>query len=595
MRTFCHIFFSALLVYCTLSGSPGASFSRNLLISYDPHDSITDCNGCHINHLAPAAAITLLGGNANLCMSCHNPAGVAYLKPFDNTMKATPGLSGTSHSWNRPAVNTAFEADTPSNVEMANRVMSDSIVCSTCHNQHDNANQPYLRGYATANELCTDCHSPRNVGIYIDDTVNNKGSHPVGRTYPVSDPRFNSTPLDSVILISGKVECTSCHKVHYSPIDNGYILRQANDNALCTSCHTYGTHNGQSCLTCHTAHNTNKANIFIIRNNVTTPNSGNKTVSFMARTGINSFADGDSVFTGICEVCHTSTAYHRNDGSAITMHREGNKCTDCHPHSNSFSPPSCGDASCHPVTGGAWGSEGAHPTHVQRYSFPCSTCHFERGTLTQYHVDGTIDINFDPAGLATRNGLDTNIPSFDPGTKMCSNVYCHSNGRTAYRGTDGTYTWSATIGPQTATYVPTPDWTSGTFTVCNSTACHDALSTWGTLSSPYTVSPAGPVPTGATNYQPNSGAHRSNAHTDNDQGWCVATPSWNRVNCFWCHNADGAICDGPNYEGTYGTAFHVDGQTYFKPLKWPNGTMGEWNERAYDGSTAHCANASSCW
>ena len=40
-----------------------------------------------------------------------------------------------------------------------------------------------------------------------------------------------------------------------------------------------------------------------------------KTVKFFDQTGAKSFADGDTTYNGVCEVCHTQTTYHRNDGS----------------------------------------------------------------------------------------------------------------------------------------------------------------------------------------------------------------------------------------------------------------------------------------
>lgn len=56
------------------------------------------------------------------------------------------------------------------------------------------------------------------------------------------------------------------------------------------------------CLDCHQIHNTDKTNIYIIKNTITTPNSGDKTVVFTAETGTNSFADGDVTYDGFCEL-----------------------------------------------------------------------------------------------------------------------------------------------------------------------------------------------------------------------------------------------------------------------------------------------------
>jgi predicted CXXCH cytochrome family protein len=57
------------------------------------------------------------------------------------------------------------------------------------------------------------------------------------------------------------------------------------------------------------------------------------------------FADGNTTYDGICEVCHTMTTYYRNDGSGAA-HRlystgehsggPGSDCVACHSHANNF-------------------------------------------------------------------------------------------------------------------------------------------------------------------------------------------------------------------------------------------------------------------
>ena len=46
----------------------------------------------------------------------------------------------------------------------------------------------------------------------------------------------------------------------------------------------------------------------------TFPKIGSKLVKFIRPSGPNSFADGDALYDGICEVCHTQTKYHQNGG-----------------------------------------------------------------------------------------------------------------------------------------------------------------------------------------------------------------------------------------------------------------------------------------
>ncbi len=104
-------------------------------------------------------------------------------------------------------------------------------------------------------------------------------------------------------------------------------------------------------------HNANP--LALIAKEITTPNSGVRQVVFTAWEGPNSFADGDDVYDGLCEVCHTTTKYHRNNPSGDHTHYAGMNCTVCHPHSNKFMP-----------------TFGPHPEPIN----DCSNCHLNPQT-----------------------------------------------------------------------------------------------------------------------------------------------------------------------------------------------------------------------
>lgn len=256
-----------------------------------------------------------------------------------------------------------------------------------------------------------------------------------------------------------------------------------------------------------------------------------------------------------------------------------------------------------------------HKKHTEGlYSFACSTCHFGHGDGNPTHQNGVKNITFNPNGMAMRNGNDTVTPIWNLGSKTCDNVYCHSNGRSADRGEDGTFNWveggSTSPGPQPATYLTTPNWETGKITTC---ICHNGL---GNMTSPYTVTQPNTMD---TSYFPASGQHRRGAHVDNDQGFHLApyaSPIWGSVQCFWCHNTNAipsnpddtiALVDAPNKQGTYSTPWHVDGETYFKPtnvnyagpggdsLSFYGGTIAIGMNRSYNGTSGHCGNSSKCW
>ena len=96
-------------------------------------------------------------------------------------------------------------------------------------------------------------------------------------------------------------------------------------------------HHVDGCTVCHIMIG-ETPNLYLIREVITTPNSGDKNVKFLYRTGPNSFADGDTTYDGVCEVCHTDTNHHRNDGTNPDPdHYAGTDCIECHAHFNEFS------------------------------------------------------------------------------------------------------------------------------------------------------------------------------------------------------------------------------------------------------------------
>lgn len=578
---------------CGTSAAYALAVTSNIPLDHSEYG----CNACHITHDALGGTLTNTLGNSNLCLSCHVSTGAASAKPFSNADKAIPGTSGTSHAWDVASVNSTYETVLTTDPDMVLRVDAGNITCSTCHNQHNsNTNPYYTRISNTGDFMCKDCHSPRDVGRYVDNISSNKGSHPVGLDYTGTGD-FEPVPSGGTTIPGGKIECSSCHMTHYATTTDGNLLRQTNDNALCTSCHTLGTHNGMSCNDCHQTHNTDKSNIYMIRNSIATPNSGDKTVVFTALTGTNSFADGDATYDGVCEVCHTNTSHFQNDGTSSDQNHtssggpwNGENCTGCHPHNENFSPQGCDD--CHNSDAPTFGSA-VHVKHKDTYGYSCSTCHFGYGSgggSEGAHPSGTINIAFDPNGMATRNGQDGITPIMN-GDNTCDNIYCHSDGRSAYRGTDGTYTWSSTTGPQTAVYATTPAWGTGTITTCFS--CHPGI---GNMNPDYSIIEPGPI-TSNTEF-PATGSHAPmrNAHYTNSQNLQSPTTSWTRVQCFWCHETDGNSPTGPKKQGTYGTPFHVDGETHFTPTWFSNGgTVVNTMTYSFEGSAAHCGDGKTCW
>ncbi len=127
----------------------------------------------------------------------------------------------------------------------------------------------------------------------------------------------------------------------------------------------------------------------------------------------------------------------------------------------------CGD--CHDIPMTSY----AHRRHTSNnipdadpwYDFNCSECHYVAGTSaagwtdTTYgstlHVDGKVDVLFDPAGIGTYGGSSGVTPAYN-GDDTCDNIYCHSNGYD--------------IGGAGDIYFTTPAWNSLTAMTCGD--CH---------------------------------------------------------------------------------------------------------------------------
>jgi predicted CxxxxCH...CXXCH cytochrome family protein len=194
----------------------------------------------------------------------------------------------------------------------------------------------------------------------------------------------------------------------------------------------------------------------LIKSTIGTPNSGNKTVKFFKKTGANSYADGDTTYNGICEVCHTQTIYHRNDVTADHSHNVGVRCTTCHQHIEGFKGVGCDVCHGYPpvvdsATGGPDGlvnnpgvtgssTAGAHDMHVNTKLYPCEVCHYNSVGSGPTHNDGppqVITIGFSLFGGAYVGGIydgqttasydssEVNTTVLNTGSMTCDNIYCH--------------------------------------------------------------------------------------------------------------------------------------------------------------------------
>lgn len=427
------------------------------------------------------------------------------------------------------AAGDSYALDAPHNI-------TKTVACSTCHDASGTASPwrtqptgtPYIDN-TYANNLCTSCHYATN-----------------------SDPRFSSSKYKNVETHSSYqtngtnagtgawvMDCRTCHNAHYQAQVTSYptstVVSFVTGTASYTNATTLTVGNTLTAATYtnwiivpNTAYPTMKyritgntantitvdsgqpinAGLFqpvgssktyvirypnMVKNQITTPNSGVMDVRFFNNSGPGSFASSSTSVDGVCQVCHDTTLSFNNTGTleggltrggSHPTGKAGTDCTTCHTHDTGFKGGGC--EACHgnpplvsslqnapTVTTGLANNEGgtgsstagAHNTHVNGASLGCGNCH-SGGMPSSTIYDKKIQIGF---GAGTVNPI-TAVPgtyysrttlsngyayiagnattTLTPNNSLTCAVYCHStvqpNGGGAGAPVYTSVTWTAT-------------------------------------------------------------------------------------------------------------------------------------------------------
>jgi len=310
-----------------------------------------DCSGCHYTQTAGRLLPT--GYNYNysteLCLSCHNITGTARGRLIDQSNSHPVMVNVTTGGNQSPTY--GIIGGRFSNQMGQNLKGGDTIACVTCHNIMEKTESPGRAWELTAKDgLNPLLFNLANGGwAYYDFTepVVYGSASLMSAPTNIKDRRdylLASNSLDDYSPSAGTITFSAAYNDYaYVTLYYPYLRVSNSENNMCSDCHTsHQTHQGANCMTCHELHN--YGNRLGIKQSVKTPNSGIKSVVFTSVTSTGSFADGDAVYDGICEVCHTQTLYHTNNGSGFTNHTStgidysGTDCTTCHTHANGFAP-----------------------------------------------------------------------------------------------------------------------------------------------------------------------------------------------------------------------------------------------------------------
>lgn len=529
-----------------------------------PHATTADpaigCNSCHSTHKA-------LGqpgeqGDSNVCLNCHHPGRISTtygpLTPFvagdmaknngPSNGKVEQGKLQSSHRWEGsddvpkagalPPTNPQLSGTGETPTTTQNNFLN-SLSCARCHSIHGRGDvpssqtTPFIRVLNTNDEMCLDCHRPRNT------TKHTLGSHPVNVNYntvaaakpneyyatPVnSNPANSTSDLGKIKKSNGTtvtlstVLCSTCHGIHFADsssgtFDNvssalfgrlssstGYLLRTdlkgINSSArnICTNCHIttvensnakvknhastkQGKEHDNQCADCHGGHvdegDNSTPNVFLVRRFMPVSSAMGKTpmVLFQYTSGARKNYNKDAY--GVCVSCHpgqlpASVSQHSSTDARV--------CNTCHTHKQGFSAD-C--TTCHgfpPIenvvgdginkgyadgyqnlAGYADESVSGHAPHAtgsnsnSYYAFTCNECH--KGNNHSSSPKTFQDVFIDKTGIIAGSAV-----GYDPITRTCSNVYCHSNGQPY--GVPATYV--------------TVQWVNAKDTINSCDACHAA-------------------------------------------------------------------------------------------------------------------------
>ncbi|MGA2499729.1 MAG: cytochrome c3 family protein [Tepidisphaeraceae bacterium] len=175
------------------------------------------CQTCHNPHETKNPHF-LSQPPEQICANCHQELAQKLSKPHDFTdRKDLKNAKGST--------------------------VADAGRCGFCHTMHQ-AKGPRMwaatdRPFKTADDACTQCHSPQGIG---HDKSLAKFNHPTGPDAKPKDAAAGmNLPLYNTSFTpdrAGSVACSSCHDVHVGEKQSKALLRASSPTALCIQCHS---------------------------------------------------------------------------------------------------------------------------------------------------------------------------------------------------------------------------------------------------------------------------------------------------------------------------------------------------------------------
>ncbi len=307
--------------------------------------------------------------------------------------------------------------------------------CRDCHNPHYQRQKVFKNTDASnlylATGKITNCvYNGDNTSTLTYSTITYKSGWDATKLIKKTEDYRGAILFPNVNKLGYNYPITAVNPTAKTITVNGNLTTECNNNLFSSA--TFAAMYGQ-----------------YIKDNIVVDGT-NKQVKFFDKEGTKSFADGDAIYDGICEVCHTQTKYYRNNGSGNTHYKE-EKCSKCHSHPDGLSHEKAegtGCDSCHgkDTDNGGSGTTISHSTHTEndpddlKGPFKtCSDCHdtnifpyFKSG------VDSNGDGKYNPSETDVCNDCHSPNGPFNGVTSVGASVGVKTNWVNGVYQTDGT-------------------------------------------------------------------------------------------------------------------------------------------------------------
>jgi DmsE family decaheme c-type cytochrome len=220
------------------------------------------------------------------CVSCHG-SGAEHMESGDPAQILQPAKASADKA-NEACLSCHSNDETRAHWRGSVHEAA-GLKCAQCHSVHGSGPSHGKMVYETVNDLCVSCHTSQKM------SMTQRSTHP---------------------LLSGKLDCASCHNPHGTGAEHNLKADSVND--LCYSCHQekrgpfLWEHSPvrEDCMTCHKSHGSNNDKLLVARP------------------------------AQLCQSCHLQGRHQTVAGLSTAMWNVNRACLNCHAQIHGSNHPS---------------------------------------------------------------------------------------------------------------------------------------------------------------------------------------------------------------------------------------------------------------